>query len=262
MSTIDFRRLEEEFFLTLHEPENIVLPMPATDLLQAENMKLLIDTYGPLIQTNERTVAATFFASWLGGVCGAIQDAFYRGDEAILDLSLWNLSIRLYADERYPLFTFKINKLKFIEIPAVDYEAWCKSSIESFYGNNITPLIEILSHLGQMSVTPLWGQIVNSLHAQMAEVMGKTLDEECRKIIDYHYNLLSKGVDSGVFGLRRNPFDREMKFIAHPTNPERKIPLKTACCLAYRLEANFGYCYACPRIKEADRALMRANDNC
>ncbi|RAV18754.1 hypothetical protein DQG23_23750 [Paenibacillus contaminans] len=262
MGTINFRRLEEEFFLTLDEPENIVLPMPATDLLQAENMMHLIDTYGPLIQTKERQVAAAFFASWFAGVCGAIQDTLYRGDEAMLDLSLSNLSVRLYADERYPLFSFKINELRVIEIPTVDRETWCKRSIETFYRNNVTPLIEMLSSLGQMSVLPLWGQIVNLLHAQMDAEMAKAQDEKSRKNIDYHYKLLSRGVDAGVFGLRRNPFDREIKFIEHPANPDRKIPVKTVCCLAYRLEANFGYCYVCPRVKEGDRALMRANDNC
>ncbi|NEW05858.1 hypothetical protein GK047_07490 [Paenibacillus sp. SYP-B3998] len=261
MDTVDFKQLEEKFFLTLYEPYNTVLTMPAFDLIQVENMMRLIDTYSPLIKAGERSTTAAFFCSWFAGVCGAMQNMLFRGDGVILDLSLWNLSVQLYAGAQYPLFSFKINEVRFIEIPNMDRDAWCKKVLYSFYKEHVRPLIEVLSQLAQISVIPLWGQIINTLYAQMEEELAEASDEESKKSILYHYKILTHGVDAGAFGLRKNPFDIKLKFIENPSNPDQKMLVKTACCLAYRLDTGFGYCYSCPRLKEKDRASLRAKCN-
>ncbi|BBH24080.1 hypothetical protein Back11_54250 [Paenibacillus baekrokdamisoli] len=259
MGTVDFQQLEEKFFLTLYEPEKTVLTMPASDLLNAENMMRLIDTYSPLIKAKERSTAAVFFISWYAGVCCAMHHMLFRSDAVILDLSLSNLSVQLYAGDQYPLFSFKINETRFRKMPITDRNTWRKKSLDSFYREHVTPLIEVLSQLAQMSAIPLWGQIVNALYAQMEEEWGEASEEESRKTNVFHFQMLMNGIDSSAFGLRKNPFDITLRFIEHPNIPERKIVLKTACCLAYRLDTEFGYCYECPRLKEKDRALMRAN---
>lgn len=41
MGTVDLRQPEEKFFLTLYEPESIVLTLPASDLLIEEDMMRL-----------------------------------------------------------------------------------------------------------------------------------------------------------------------------------------------------------------------------
>lgn len=262
MHTVDFKQLEEKFFLTLYEPRNTVLTMPAFDLIQVENMMHLIDTYSPLIKAGERSTAAAFFCTWFAGLCGAMQSMLFRGEGVILDLSLRNISVQLYADAKYPLFSFKINEVRFIKIPNIDREAWCKKVLYSFYREQVRPLIEILSQLAQISVLPLWGQIINTLYAQMEEEMVEASDEKSKKSIIYHYSILTRGIDASAFGLRKNPFDIKLKFIEHPNNPDQRILIKTACCLAYRLDTEFGYCYSCPRLKEKDRASLRAKCNC
>ncbi|AJS58245.1 hypothetical protein [Paenibacillus sp. IHBB 10380] len=260
MGTVDFQQLEEKFFLTLNKLENIVLTIPALDLLKVENMKHLIDTYGTLIKARERSTAAAFFISWYAGVCGAMQYMLYRGDELLLDLSLSNLSVQLYAGDHYPLFSFKINEARFSQVPIMDRDDGYKKSLDSFYREQVTPVIQILSQLAQINVIPLWGQIVNALYAQMEEELIEASDEKSRTRIIYYFKLLTHDVDASAFALRKNPFDIKPNFIQHPNIPDQKMLMKTACCLAYCLDSEFGYCYACPRLKEKDRALMRANE--
>lgn len=262
MDAMDFKQLEEKFFLTLYEPDNILLSMPVFDLIQVENMKRLIDTYGPLIRTGERSTTAAFFCSWLAGVCGAMQNMLFRRDGVILDLSLSNLSVQLYAGTHYPLFSFKINEVRFIQIPNMDRNAWRKKVLYSFYSEHVRPLIEVLSPLAQISVISLWGQIVNTLNDQMDEELAEASDEESKQRILYHYKILTHGVDASAFGLRKNPFDIKLRFIENPNKPDQKMLVKIACCLAYRLDTEFGYCYSCPRLKEKDRASLRAKYNC
>lgn len=262
MGTVDLRHLEEKFFLTLYEPENIVLTLPASDLLIEENMMRLIDTYGLLIKTEERSAAAAFFMSWYAGICSAMQHMLFRGDELLLDLSLSNVSVQLYAGDHYPLFSFKINEPRFREIPITGGDAWREKALDSFYREHITPLIVTLSRLVRMSAIPLWGQIVNALYSQMEEELGDASEEKSRKMIVYPFQMLKWGIDASAFGLRKNPFDIKLRYIEHPTIPEQKIRLKTACCLAYCLNSEFDYCYECPRLNEKDRALMRANGHC
>ncbi|OPA74734.1 hypothetical protein BVG16_23560 [Paenibacillus selenitireducens] len=259
MGAVDFQQLEEKFHLTLNELEKTVLTIPAFDLLKIENMKHLIDTYGSLIKARERSAAAAFFISWYAGICGAMQYMLYRGDELLLDLSLSNLSVQLYAGDSYPLFSFQVHEARFIEVPIMDHDDGYKKSLESFYREQVTPVILMLSQLAHIHVVPLWGQIVNVLYAQMEEAVAEASDEDSRTRIIYYYKLLTHDVDASAFGLRKNPFDINPTFIEHPHIPDQKMLVKPACCLAYCLDSEFGYCYACPRLKEKDRAKMRAN---
>ncbi|MBP1989888.1 hypothetical protein [Paenibacillus eucommiae] len=260
MEAVDFKLLEEKFFLTLHEPESIQLSMPASELLETEPLMKLIDLYGPLIKTSERSVAAAFFCSWYAGLCCAMQHMLVHNKEVILDLSLSNLSVQLYMGSQYPLFSFRMNEVRFINIPKVDREAWCRMVLHSFYKNQVRPMIAILSDSAQMRVHPLWGQISNALYNQREEALAaasETLDEKSRDRIMDHFGILTHGVDASAFGLRKNPFDSKLTFIESQNDPTQMVSIKPACCLIYRLDLKIGYCYECPRLKEKDRVALR-----
>ncbi|BBI31007.1 (2Fe-2S)-binding protein [Cohnella abietis] len=259
MGAIDFQQLEESFFLTLYEPENIVLTMQASELLNIENMVRLIDTYAPLITASERSTGAAFFCTWFAGVCSALQQMLYHSDGPILDLSLSNLSVQLYAGTHYPLFSFKIIETRYIDTPDTDRHTWCKALLSSFYKEQVTPLMLILSQAAQMRVIPLWGQLVYALYDQRENELATASDNAYKENIISQFNILSHDVDASAFGLRKNPFDIKLKFIDDPVNPDQKLLVKTACCLAYRLGARSDYCYTCPRLKEKDRESMRVS---
>ncbi|MEK4059140.1 MULTISPECIES: (2Fe-2S)-binding protein [Paenibacillus] len=252
---MDFKQLEDKYFLTLHEPCNTILAMSAYDLLQAGHTLLLLDTYGPYIKSGERSTTAVFFCTWLGELCAAMQHMLFCGEETILELSLRNISVQLYdADTQYPLFSFKINEIRRIEIPTVDREAWSTKVLHSFYNDLVRPLIEILSAVAQINVMQLWGQITNTLYSRMEEELAGASSMESRLQISNHYNILKQGIDPKAFGLRSNPFDVKLRYIEDPAQSKQRLLLKTACCLAYRLDTGFGYCDTCPRLNAKDRA--------
>lgn len=259
MGTIDFQQLEEKFHLTLNELEETVLTVPALDLLKIEKMEQIIDTYGLLIKAKERSTAAAFFMSWYAGICGAMQYMLYQDDGLLLDLSLSNLSIQLYVDDSYPLISFQVNEVRFIEVPILDRNNAYRDLLDSFYREQITPIIRTLSPLAHINAIPLWGQIVSVIYAQMEEAVAEASDDGVRARIIYLNKMLTQGINASAFGLRKNPFDFKPIFIEDLHIPDQKMFLKPACCLAYRLDSEFGYCYTCPRLKEKDRALMRAN---
>ncbi|WP_229757755.1 ferric iron reductase [Paenibacillus marchantiophytorum] len=260
---VDFNELEEKFFLTLHEPSNLLLSMPAIHLFQDEQAIRLIDMYSPLIKTSERAVAAAFFCSWYGSVCAAMQDMLFHDHGAILDVSLSNLTIQLHDNSPYSSFSFKINEVRLITVPdRDDQEAWYIRMLHSYYSNQVRPLIVALSRLTQTNVNRLWGQIVNAIYAHIDEELKEITEESCKTRLLHEFELLTHHVDAQAFGLLRNPFERKPKFIESLANPNQMVKVKTACCLAYLLDAGFGYCYTCPRLKESDRALLRAKARC
>ncbi|RXZ80389.1 hypothetical protein EBB07_18700 [Paenibacillaceae bacterium] len=259
MNTVGFRQLEDRFPLTTEALENTVFTLPASDLLEADNIVRLLDTYGPLIKARDRSVAAAFFVSWYAGVCSAVQHMLFRGNALVWDLSLSNLTIQLYAGDTFPLFSFKVNEMRSNPISILDRDVWCKQFLDLFYREQVTPLIRILSEQVHMNVMPLWGQIINAIYAQLEDELAEAPDEASRERIRDHFKTFTQGIEASAFGLRKNPFDRKQRSIEHPTNPGHQIAMKNACCLAYCLDADFGYCYECPRLSETDRLGMRMN---
>lgn len=252
----EFERLEERFYLTLRAPANSMLILPANDLLQPDRLQHMLRLYGSLIHTEELDVSAAFFCSWYAGICCAVQKMLARSDGRILDLSLANLTVHLCAGDSYPSFLFEMNDVRVIPVPGSDRRSWRKSVLFSFYAEQARPLIESLSKSTRTNGRLYWGQIVNAIYAQYDDDSHETSDEEIGRRIVEDYRILSQEIEASAFGLRGNPFGLKPRFIDNPIDPNRKIVVKAACCLAYRLNAEFGYCYSCPRLKDADRVCV------
>ncbi|HBS44666.1 MAG TPA: hypothetical protein DEA91_09800 [Paenibacillus sp.] len=247
---VDFKLLEENFYLTLHAPENAMLTIPALDLLKFERMEELIDMYGSLIKARERSTAAAFFMSWYAGVCGAMQHMLYRDCTQLLDLSLSNITVQLYAGEHYPFFLFTIVEMRFTKSLDKDRMEGHKQLLDFFYREHVTPLIQTLSQTADIHVIPLWGQIINALYPQLQEELAEASDEASRTKINEYFQMLTYDMEASAFGLHKNPFVIKQTHIEHPTIPEQKVFIKAACCLAYSLDHEISYCYECPRLKK------------
>ncbi|MFF2482753.1 hypothetical protein [Paenibacillus sp. NPDC058071] len=257
---VDFQLLEENFYLTLHANDNTVLTIPALDLLKPDRMEELIDAYGALIKARERSTTAAFFMSWYAGVCGAMQHMLYRNYTQLLDLSLSNLTVQLCTGEHYPFFLFKIEEVALIKPLDKDRMEERKQLLDCFYREQVTPIIQTLSQVANIHLIPLWGQIMNALYPQLQEELSEASDEAGRTRINEWFQLLTYGMEASAFGLRKNPFAIKRTYIEHLMIPEQKVFMKAACCLAYCLDHEMGYCYECPRLKEEDRAARRENE--
>ncbi|AZN41768.1 IucA/IucC family C-terminal-domain containing protein [Paenibacillus albus] len=263
MSTMDLGQLEEKFFLTSSEAENAVLIMPAADLLNEEKLLHVLNTYGPLIQAQERPEAAAFFISWYAILCSALHYMMFHRADKVIDLSFSNVTLQLVVEGSYPLFSFKLNNNRYIEIPSVERSEWMNRTMESFYKEQLTPLIQLLARLARVNPTVLWGQVVNTAYDLLEEELSEASVEEHKQAIIHHFHTRLADIDASAFGLSINPFAKKRIFIEDPADSNRTIALKSACCLAYclphRLNMTFNYCYTCPRLKEKDRAIMKAN---
>ncbi|MCW3790684.1 hypothetical protein OM416_03770 [Paenibacillus sp. LS1] len=257
---MDIDELENRYFLTLHglDPMHMLLTISATDLLHENQMNRLLDMYGPLIKSDERSVTAAFFCNWYASVCSALQNMLFGDEDYIYDLSLSNISVQLYIQEQYPLFSFKIKNTKRIQIPKHNREEWCTQVLQVFYKENVRPLLEVLSGTTQINALSLWGQVVSTLYSHMEEELSETSDENNKRSITFQKHILRHGLDASILGLLKNPFEIKLRFTQHINDSGRQVLIKPSCCQAYRLDAKFGYCYVCPRLKEVDRVSMRA----
>ncbi|WP_133297892.1 (2Fe-2S)-binding protein [Paenibacillus paeoniae] len=132
-----------------------------------------------------------------------------------------------------------------------------KQWLDFFYRGQVTPLIQTLSQVANVHVIQLWGQITNALYPQWQAELADVSDPVSRTRINECFQMLKCEIKTSAFGLRKNPFAIKQIYIEHPTIPEQKVWMKAACCLAYRLEGEIGYCYECPRLKEADTVVRR-----
>lgn len=161
------------------------------------------------------------------------------------------------------VYVLKPGHLRYIEIPSIERSEWMNRTMETFYKEQLTPLIQLLARLARMNSTVLWGQVVNTAYDLLGEELSEVSVEEHRQAIIHHFHTRLADTDASAFGLSINPFVKKRIFIEDPADSNRTIALKSACCLAYclphRLKLTFNYCYTCPRLKEKDRALMKAN---
>ncbi|MFE6076457.1 (2Fe-2S)-binding protein [Paenibacillus sp. NPDC057886] len=250
---MEFKNFEDRFSITLHEPSHMLLAIPAKDLLHESNMLHLLDTYGPLIKSGERFVTAAFVCNWLASLCNGMQNMLFCGETFIYNLSLDNLIVQLYTDGHYPLISFKIKNTSRIHVPDQSREEWLINALNTFYREHVRPLLETLAKVVQINVLSLWGQVISTLYGHIEEEPPPLSGENSKGSI---HAILRNGLRVGTFGLQKNPFKIKLRYIEHPNDPNSQILVKSVCCLAYRLDAGFGYCYSCPRLKEAAQSSM------
>ena len=53
-----------------------------------------------------------------------------------------------------------------------------------------------------------------------------------------------------------NPFKREVKLIESLAASDKRVPIKSKCCLYYKTDSG-QYCYSCPRTTERERQAQR-----
>lgn len=255
---MDFHELERTFFISRHNRDDAVFSMTAEELADPVNMKRLLDAYAPLIRALEPAAAAAYFCGWLGGPALALQYLMSAANTA-LDLSLANITVQLHPENRYHRFSFRINRWVEQRAPEGEAErtAWRNSSLAGFYGGTVRPLVEAASSASGTPLGLLWGQIPTRFFYFMDRMLAETDQPMIRQrwIDDYRY--LCKELDAFLFGLKKNPFDVKVRMIEDLQDSGKQIPMKNACCLYYRTEGG-EYCYACPRLKEEERAARRA----
>ncbi|ANY65998.1 hypothetical protein BBD42_05635 [Paenibacillus sp. BIHB 4019] len=242
--------LSEKFFITSKTAEDIVLSFSLEELSEPQNAELLLRAYAPMIGTGEKRVAAALFCSWYAGVCGAMHSMLAAADRRAAALRMTNMSVQLSLMDGMPLFSFRVYEGWSETIPATpsaqEPAGNAQAALAIFYRDEVRPIIAALSQASQTQAALLWKQIYTSLYGYMEDEAMEPEDEESQAAVRERFRRWTWDMEPESFGLSRNPFRITPKFMAHPTEPGQMMAVKAICCLAYKLEAEFGYCCNCP----------------
>lgn len=256
LQTVDFDQLSKQFYIHRNDKEQIVISVPAIELLEQAKMDHLIDTYAPLMKALERKAAAAYFCSWFGATALALQYGVSYCNK-LFDLSLHNITVQLYCKDDYYWYSFKIHSWSEEDGPTETAERteWLRKGYDDFYGNTLRPIFETAARSGGIDVGQMWGQLPTRFNYSLAIWMEEESDPSLRERIDADYRLL-KEIDPAAFARSKNPLNVKIRRIEHLEDPSKQMRMKNVCCLYYLTEGGH-LCYTCPKLKEEDRAARR-----
>lgn len=254
----DFSVLTSRFAVGLADPERVIVSVRAVDLTRHEAMDHLLKAYAPLMKATMPAAAATYFCGWLRNAAFALQFSLSLWNKAI-DLSLDNVYIQLVDHGSYYGFAFRLNAWNEQDGPldGEERQEWLRRVLSQFYGETLRPIMEAASAAGSIHVAQLWGQLPTGLPYFEEGALAATTDLELQDRIREDVVFVRMGLDGEVFGRKRNPFNVRYQMVASAKDPDKQVPLKTACCLYYCTE-NGSYCYTCPKLSEAQRSELFA----
>ncbi|MEO3946124.1 hypothetical protein [Gorillibacterium sp. CAU 1737] len=224
-----------------------------SELTEMEGARRFAKEYAPLIPSRTLDVAGTYWASWLSRLCGALQEMLLM-QNAILISSLESFVLRLSVEDGYPKIAFY---LKGSEVPLLpegeERPAAAKQAMDRFYGEVIRPLLEASAKATEIPVRTLWAVLSTNLRYGQDQLEGRELPEAIRERFEHDFGYVMKGMPGAVAGLTRNPFDLKFRYAESPYKPGERVLIRSTCCLAYKTDTDYGYCYNCPKLSTAER---------
>lgn len=255
MMTLDAAFRESHFYLTETAREHPLMEISWNELGSADSAVRFYDAYRKVLGAEDLDVAATYFASLLGGLCGGFHYyALLENTELVLDPATSKL--QLFGTDSRPQMLVVHDSAFNRAIPATDGVEGVKSAMGRFYGNSIRPVLESAAAATGERVLNLWRLLATRLvytEDYFAEHSGVGESERIRG----HFEMVRKELSPERFGRKSNPLDFEFCMIEDPRNPDRFMRQRGACCLAYKTAGDHGLCYSCPRLSEAERMKRR-----
>lgn len=239
------------------DADKVVYAIPASRLLEPEEMERLLEVYRPLMKGLDRIAAATYFCNQFANVGLALQYAISVLGRSI-DLSLSNITVQLYAQEGKSGIAYKLDRWSAQAAPIglAERRSWLEDVYAGFYGGTVKPLYESVSNVSGIDRGQLWGLLPTRFNYMTEQWMLAAANEQERAAIADDYAFLAKELPASVFGRVKNPFDVIIRWVEDLKDPCKQLRMKNACCQYYRTEGGY-YCYTCPRMKESEREERR-----
>lgn len=253
---MDFAQLEQNFFISIKKKENALFSIPAEKAVHTDNMKLLLETYAPLMKALEPKAAAAYFGGWISSLPLCLQYTLSTENKTI-DLSLANIEIQLYCKEGENwYFSFVVNRWSEQEGPEDEAErtVWRKQVLSKFYQQTMRPLYEAAAQVCDLDAGQLWGQLPTKFNYYIEHFMEQAKTCLIKERIEQDYRFMKEEMEPEVFGRKKNPFDVKLRYVPDWRDESKQLMQKNVCCRYYLTEEG-QYCYTCPRLKESDRAL-------
>ncbi|SET29592.1 (2Fe-2S)-binding protein [Paenibacillus sp. NFR01] len=246
-----------KFDLHLRRPAEALYSFHAAELLDEAGMRSFAESYKPLMKALDAGAVGAYFAGWLASVALAVQYSlsFYP---AVPVIALSDLDIHLIPAGTYCRIAYSLRNLR-MEAAPEDPEAracWRDRLLTELYRDTIGPLFETMTVVSGLPAGELWGQFPSKFNYYLEMFAAGNDNTKQVKRLQADYEALKGKLPGEIFGLRRNPFQVQVRWIQSLADPEQKVQMKTRCCLYYRTEGG-SCCFTCPRLKEEERERQR-----
>lgn len=242
---LDFTQVENLLRISPKEPETAILSMPAVDLLQQENVRLVLNTYGETVKAIGDLLPASFLGVTLCNFC-LTQFVFNVKDHIFLDLSPENLVFYLENKGTYHQFGYQLTNTVFRDIPYENEEEFLLENWEEFITEQILPLLNSITTTARIKNSLVFNQFGSQFSYAQNMIATSFTDEEILKRLDIYSEILTEKLSPDTFGVRKNPFKHTPCFIENPSNKEEKWMVRSGCCWWDKRE-NGEKCVVCPR---------------
>ncbi|MDF2671085.1 MAG: hypothetical protein K0R67_3391 [Paenibacillus sp.] len=255
--TMDLSMLNHFFHISLTGEADAVTTVPATDLLQKEQMDAIIQQSSTLLKATGTELAASFVGMAFFGVCASVQ-LILAANNRFLDLSLDNLDFQIDMHDDHIHGCFKIRELKWKDAPpdAEDREAWLVAELSSFYASQIRPVIQSAAVSAGVKPDLIWAQYGARMAFALEYVEGIEKRTDVLERFRQDYQTLARLVPADTFERRKNPFEHKPRYIDSPSEAGKKLMMRSSCCMYDRRE-NGEKCYTCPMMLPEEREARR-----
>ncbi len=253
--SLDLSLLKSFFHITLTGEEDAVFSIPAIELLKPEQMDIVIRQSAQLYNALGLDLAASFIGLAFFNLCASHQ-IILAVNNRFLDLTLANLTFQIQAHGDHAHTCFKINELRWKEPPQDNRYDWLTYEMQTYYKDNIIPILEIVALSAGVKPDLIWNQFGGKMAYGVDYILEHEQREDVRNRVLQDYEFLANQLPPETFGQKKNPFFHKPRYVDSPYVAGKKTMIRSSCCLIYRRE-NGVKCFSCPQLLPEERAVMR-----
>ncbi len=255
---MDLSLFEQFFHISVEGSASPEYSAPVDKLIaDSAAMRDFLERGGALVQATGMELAVSYAGLAAYGLLALKQFAMSQYDR-VLDLSPGNLEIRLEKHGDHAHIGYKIQQLRWNELPAdaCARRAAVEAEWSRYLNEEFNPFIEGAAAAGGLKPDLIWNQF-GARAAFMIDYMRERLPAgpELARIED-DFALLASLPAEAFNRKRKNPFDFVPVYVDSPYQPGGRIMIRSACCMYDRRE-NGVKCYNCPLLKESERAARK-----
>lgn len=255
---MDFTIVDTFFHISPNGVAHPLHELPAADLYHREISYATLIKAGEMVNAIGMQLAASFVGMSFFNLC--ITNLFFTAKyNRFLDLSLHNLTYQLESHGDHAHLGFKINELRWTELPKDEAERkiFLEHAYHAFFNEEINEIVEAIAASADVKSAMIWNQVGGHIHAVRDYVFKYIADDQ--SFLDRFQSDLDiiMGLPANAFNRRRNPFVHKPRYIADPWSPpDGMVALHSSCCM-YECRVDGQKCYTCPRMLPEEREERR-----
>ncbi|WP_438431354.1 (2Fe-2S)-binding protein [Gorillibacterium sp. sgz500922] len=224
------------------------------ELARPEGALVFAQAFASRLRARTLDVAGTYLASWLARLSGAYQETLVQAS-AELRLQPENTFLYLSGEGPAVSLSFFLKTAELRPLPAgVGRGSAARAGMDRFYGELVRPLFESVAAAAAVQPQTLWALLATSLRYGWDRLQAKELPEPYGSRLAHDFSYLMQEMPGEIFGTgSRNPLAVRFRSVDSPYEPGAKVLIRAACCLAYKTDNGYGYCYNCPKLSREER---------